>query len=49
MWQMCNLDMYDYLYEIDLKGYQTASKKTLHDFDFIMVPTTITSQVSTES
>jgi hypothetical protein len=46
---MCDLDVYNYLYESDLKEFQTASKKTLHVSDFIMVPTTITSQVPTES
>jgi hypothetical protein len=49
VWQICDLDVYNYLYKIDLKEYQKASKKTLHVSDFIMVLTTITSQVPTES
>jgi hypothetical protein len=49
MWQMCDLDVYNYLYENDLEEYQTVSKKSLHISDFIMVPPSINNQVSIES
>jgi hypothetical protein len=49
MWQMCDLDVYNYLYENDLEEYQTASKKSLHISNFIMVPPSISNQVPTES
>jgi hypothetical protein len=49
MWQMCDLDVYNYLYEDNLQEYQTASKKSLHISDFIMVPPSINNQVPTES
>jgi hypothetical protein len=46
---MCDLDVYNYLYENDLEEYQTVSKKSLHISDFIMVPPSINNQVSIES
>jgi hypothetical protein len=46
---MCDLDVYNFLYENNLQEYQAASKKTLHVSDFIMVPPSISNQVSTES
>jgi hypothetical protein len=39
-WQMCDLDVYTYLYQSDLREYQVVSSLSLQVSDFIMVPVT---------
>jgi hypothetical protein len=39
-WQMCDLDVYTYLYQSDLREYQVESSLSLQVSDFIIVPVT---------